>query len=552
MLLDATSRGPRLRWIIGAFILIGFAVYGWSVLTNDFVKFDDDGLITENPAVESVSPSAIWWDFTHFDPELYIPLTFVSYQANHLIAGMSPGMFHATNLVLHIINAVLVLLLITKLTGDRRVALLGGLLMLLHPLHTEAVSWASARKDVLSTFFMLASILAYMKSQNSGSTKWYGASVFLFLLGLLSKVSILLMPVILLLTDWVHGRRIDVKKCLPHAILSLFFGVVAVVGKENVLGSSSLTTGILLAAKSTVFYLGKIVIPYPLSVIYPYREEINLMSSDFLIPLLIIAILIAAVLYSLKYTKWIAFGAGIFAVMLLPSFTNYAKGGEIFFASDRYAYVPSIGVFLLVAMAALHVRDRWPSMRKVTEASIVVVLIALGVLSVRQSLVWASTDTLFTNVLEHYNDSPLALNKVGANRIKQGDLDEASRLLEKSIKLSPTARAYYNLGLIYILRQEFDEAERANIRAVKIDPNHAWAHANLGYLYARKKDYQKATTEYETSLALEPTDTETMINLASMYMALGRGADALRIATLAAKTDPGNADVQTLLNALQE
>jgi Flp pilus assembly protein TadD len=552
MLLDRIDRLPSMRVLAVFFLALGLLVYGYSAISNDFVKFDDDMLITENPAVQSLEPGAFAWAFTHFDPELYIPLTFVSYQIDHGIAGLRPEMFHLTNLLLHILNAFLVFLLLGGLTGDRRIGLLGGLLFLLHPLHVEAVAWASGRKDLLSTCFFLASTLSYMKYASEGSRRGYVGSLLFFLLGLLSKVSILLTPVLFLGIDWVQGRRPTLKDKIPHLLLTIAFGIVAVVGKQNILHDSPLGSMILMAAKSTVFYLGKLLIPYPLSVIYPFREEITLASSDFLLPLLLLTILTITVLSSLRFTRWIAFGAGWFLLMLLPSFTNFAKAGEVFFASDRYAYVPSIGLFLLVGLGIVWLLRSRPSFTKILEPAIAAILIIFAVVSLRQTTVWASTNTLFTNVLAHYDDSPLALNKVGSNKMKQGDLEGAFDLFERSIALKPTARAYYNMGVIYLTRSDYDKALEANLKAVELDPEHAWAHVNLGYLYARQRNHEKAAGEYERALEIDPKDVETMINLASMYMSIGRNADAHLLAKRGLKIAPDNKDLQTLVSAFEE
>ena len=205
--------------ILLGFFLLAFAIFGKS-LGNDFVDFDDGLLIFENPIIQEISVWSLKQAFTTYDPELYVPLTMISYQIDHLLWGMNPFGFHLTNLVLHTMNALLVTLFIRLLM--RRLSyhllpVLCGLLFLVHPLHTEAVAWASARKDVLSSFFFLLSVCSYLqwrerekKEERSGKLL-YSFSIFAFALGLLAKVSIIMLPVILLLIEWLQGRSLREK-----------------------------------------------------------------------------------------------------------------------------------------------------------------------------------------------------------------------------------------------------------------------------------------------------------------------------------------------------
>ena len=157
------DRRVVLKVILG-FLAAGFLMYGFS-LGNEFVRFDDGMLITENPAVRVINAASLKAIFTHFDPELYIPLTLMSYQLDFLLGGADPLMYHLTNLVLHIFNALLVSWLVYAISKGRPgVALLAGFLFLAHPLHTEAVAWASARKDVLSAFFFLSSNVPFFNN----------------------------------------------------------------------------------------------------------------------------------------------------------------------------------------------------------------------------------------------------------------------------------------------------------------------------------------------------------------------------------------------------
>jgi 4-amino-4-deoxy-L-arabinose transferase-like glycosyltransferase len=206
-------------------------------LGNDFQAHDDTLLITENPTAQGLSIKNIRAAFSTFDPELYIPMTLITHQIEYSLFGLNPFFFHFTNLLLHIGSSILVTLIAYRLSKDRSrypeiFAIGTGVLFALHPLNTEAVAWAAARKDILSGFFFFASLWAYLKVDSH--KKWYVLSILLFALGLLSKISIVVLPVALLLIEDVRGRRAgSLKRTAPFFGLSLIFGIVAMLGKQH-------------------------------------------------------------------------------------------------------------------------------------------------------------------------------------------------------------------------------------------------------------------------------------------------------------------------------
>lgn len=162
--------------LIAAFFIIAALVYGAS-LHNQFVRLDDGLLIYENQAIQHINPQTIKTVFTTYDPELYIPLTLISYQVDYLLGGIDPFLYHLQNLFWHTLNALLVAWLAYLLIKKEWIALFVGVLFLVHPLHTEAVAWAAARKDVLSTFFFLASTITYLYYRSEERQKYYIASL---------------------------------------------------------------------------------------------------------------------------------------------------------------------------------------------------------------------------------------------------------------------------------------------------------------------------------------------------------------------------------------
>ena len=418
--MHSTFSAKERWWLIAGFALLGFVAYGAS-LSNIFVVWDDNYTIVFNPIVRSLSPWGIWRAFTSFDPELYVPLTVISYQFNYALAGNYPPAFHLVSLLLHIGNAILVAFLAEKLLERKWIAVICGIVFLIHPLNVEAVAWASARKDVLSTLFFLLSILFYLRSCSNEKleTKNYtqhralSLGLLFFLLGLLSKAMVLTLPVVLLLIDWVRRRPLNRQlftEKLPYFALSIVFGIIALFGKQDVTETMTLAQKILMAGKSTVFALEKFFVPAKLSVLYPHPGTIDA-SPDFLIPMSIVAILLCIAIAHIRQTRWTFFGIAFFLVTIFPTFFNFTKGGEIYVFSDRYAYVPMIGLLLLIGRAAVSVVE-FPGRKQTKRAAQQAVFAGAGVLgmfflfaTMTQAKTWKNTESLFLHTLKHYPDA---------------------------------------------------------------------------------------------------------------------------------------------------
>jgi Tfp pilus assembly protein PilF len=514
-------------WKIAAgFALLAALTYGTSVVRSGFVLWDDNYLIHDNVHIKSLGVSNIAYNFTHFDPELYIPLTFLSYQTDHAIAGMSPVMFHLTNVVLHWLNACMVALLLFFLVRNARAAVLCGALFLVHPLHTEAVAWASARKDLLSTFFFLGSALLYLRYRSEGSAKSYWFSVAAFALGLLAKVMIVTLPIALLLFDVLQRRTLTKKMLIdkiPYVALSCALGIVALYGKAQTTALSTTSDKVLMAAKSTVFYLQKFLVPTDLSVLYPWNHPITLSSPAFFVPLLIAAALVIGAVLSLRRTRMLFVGVAFFLLTLIPTFLNIAKGGDVYFASDRYAYLPSIGLLLILAWAAAKFlpEDGTRSGQKIVMRTTLCasVLIAVGgVLAHAQAEHWKDSESLFTRSVSVYPDAFAAhLNLSTLYRTQNRDA-EALAQLEAAAKIKDHTRVESGFGTLYAKQGKLAQAEAAYRRAIQLDPTDSEPYFGLGILYAKSGKTDQAIAEYTEALARDPGYTDVRLNLAALYL----------------------------------
>ncbi|MDD5103203.1 MAG: tetratricopeptide repeat protein [Candidatus Peribacteraceae bacterium] len=522
------SPSPRAqRWAVGLLILVGLVTYLPSLLQNGFVDIDDGLLITRNANVLHLTLPTLWAGFTTFDPELYVPLTFVSYQLEAALFGVHPFVFHLTNLLLHIGTALLVFAVIRRLAARHFPAdafLIGyfcALVFALHPLNTEAVVWAAARKDVLSAFFFCAALLFFLRFRTDLRRRTYVWSVVFFLLALLSKVSVLMFPFILLLVDAAEGRegfRTGWKEKMPFFGLSLLFGLIALFGKQTQLTSLSLFEKGLLACKATVFYLRAIFWPAGLTIFHPQEMPIALSRPDLWAPPLVVLAMLAVALVCYRRHRLISFGIAFYLLLLLPSFITFWKNGFVYFASERYAYVPMVGILFAFGVVLL------PPLRKTFQqrsflwriiglTTGMLFIVTLGGLTLRQSLTW---------------HDPVALN-------------------ERALLVNPrSAHALNNLGSASFAAGQYREALALFDRALAIDPALPAAHANRGQALLKLGDTDGALKAFATGIDSLPNnrpplpqDLSPFLDLAQLLDALGRSQEAEQVLRGAIQHLPG-------------
>ena len=565
---------PRrtILWIAALFFVATSLAYLWPLTHSIFVAWDDTYLIYFNPIVKSFSWKTLHDAFTSYDPELYIPLTFLSYQLDYFIGGLNPVVFHLDNLVLHTVNSLLVawtLFLLLAVRGGNRtpatvdawIAIFGGLLFALHPLHTEAVAWASARKDVLSTLFFLLSFIGYIYYRSDNSRKSYLLSLAAFVLGLLAKVMVLTLPVILLLLDLRDRRPWSIKmfaEKLPYFALSVILGIVALFGKRDIVEASDLLSKILMACKRTVFYLQKLFAPVHLSVLYPYNAPITIASPDFIIPLIIVVILTGLVIYSLRYTRQIAFGYFFFLITLAPTFIHFAKGGDIYFASDRYAYLPSIGILFLVLFVTnwfLQNGDGARGIERRTRAVIAgsfVVLLTFLVLTFQQALTWHDSVALFNNSLRYYPRVMAAHLNLAMVYREMGEEDKSMEQLTIADSIRPHSRTHVAFATLYERKGESAKAIEEYKKAISIDPKDPEAYFGLGIIYEKQNKLAEARAIYEKVLVMDPKYVGTYNNLGALALREGNLPEAETYYRKAIEVDPYFPDAHYNLGLILE
>ncbi len=554
-------------------VVLVLAAFG-RTLTQGFAPLDDDLLITHNLAVRGMTAENLKTVFTSYDPELYIPLTFVSYQIDYLIGGLDPWMYHLTNIVMHMMNAGLVMGAVYMLMRmyaktekgtavpcpyDARgmmAAVFVGLLFAVHPLNTEAVAWLAGRKDLLSTMFFLAAWIGYMRYRGTGTAcrapTVYVISIIFFVCALLSKIMAVTLPAILIMTDiLIERRKWDMKMILdkiPHLILSGIFFVVALAGKERILAQHSMYETALMAAKSTVFYLGKFILPIRLGTFYPYHGEISVFLPAFFVPVIIILAITGMVgalhvWMGARRAVPLQFGIIFFIITLAPTFTNFHKGGEMYFASDRYMYVPMIGLLFVIANAvATGVAVRRPYGRMWMSAPMGII-IAFTIMSSIQTHIWDSARSLFTNTLTLYPQSVAARSALATMDKNEGRYDQAIKLLRDGLGYGDNAQLRMGLGTVFAKVGRVEDAADQFNQAAKLDPLNPEPLVGLGVLDEYNKQIPKAMAKYRKAVEMDPSYVEARNKLGSMLLEEGNMIEAEEQFRAALKWNPNSEGV---------
>jgi protein O-mannosyl-transferase len=466
---------------------IVLAVYG-RVITFEFLRWDDFHLIVENPLVRNFSPKIFWT----FDPELYIPLTLLTYQIEHALAGYWPPLFHATNLFLHLANTALAYLLLKRLNADDVAALFAALFFALHPLQTESVAWVSARKELLWMTCALAATLLHLKDRRT-------PALLLFVCALLSKVTAAMLPLGWIILAWAQKRRIDRLTVVPALVMSVVTIGIAVIGKQHTVDDVGFVDGVLLALRSAAFTLKKIVVPIELSAVYPASPST---LTNVLPAALGLTVTTLAAWMLRKKLPMATAGIVLAALFLLPSLAALERSNELALAADRYAYGPLFGIALVLSsLSTIFPYTR----RTLVFLGFFGFFGLLGFLSYRQSLLWHTTETLFRDVLLKAPNSIVAKNNLGFRLMSEGKTDEAEQLFRDALESNPHfTDALVNLAVIEGKRNRLSEAEYLLRKALEADPHHAQAHFNLGGVYFQRGAYESAAREYHTVLELKP------------------------------------------------
>lgn len=577
--------------LAAAVLLLAMTAVGyWPVLHNDFINYDDPDYVTANEVVrKGVTWEGVKWAFTSMHASNWHPLTWLSHMVDVQLFGLNPMGHHAMNLLLHGMNAVLLLLLLWRMTGAIWRSALVGALFALHPLHVESVAWVAERKDVLSTCFGLSCLIAYanfaqcsrLEAASSSNTsqfasgmtpcawRWYAAAFLLLALGLMSKPMLVTWPFVMLLLDFWPLQRIEpefskqqlpvyrrllVEK-LPFLALSVASSAAtflaqqgggAVTNMENLPMADRLTNAIV----SYVKYLAMTVKPSGLAIFYPHPDLTYPASTQWpawavtTASLMLLAVTVITIRFR-RTQPYLLPGWFWYLGTMVPVIGLVQVGAQAL--ADRYSYVPLIGIFIIFAWGLPRfLRFRNPVLVSATSGALsAAVIIGCGVLAHRQVLVWRDDFSLFGHALQVTRGNAPAHSTLGKAFARRGDFEQALAHLRAAEAAYPYyPHVHYDTGLTLFFLGRYSEAIDEYLAELAQAPNYSLARNNLAAAYRLAGKPDAAIEQYETVLRTNPDFLQSLYGLGSTLADLGRAGEAEPYLRHAMEIDPALVDAR--------
>ncbi len=590
------------RWTVPG-VCIFLAAIIWVVfgqtLGHEFVNYDDDFYVYENPAVtRGLTLQGIIWAFTHVHCSNWHPLTWVSHMLDCQFYGLSPGGHHLTNILLHTATAILLFLILRQMTGALWRSAFVAAVFAIHPLRVESVAWVAERKDVLSGLFFMLTIGAYvryaqrrsrvepssLRSAASGSREPRAQAVsaldprlsaldyclvlLFFALGLMCKPMLVTLPLVLLLLDYwplnrlradaatetvfrlagrLVPRRLVFEKlpllglAVASCAVTIFAQTKSILPFENM--SLSLRVGNALI--SCVAYLGQMFWPSGLAVLYPFTAG-GVGVSEVVLSLVLLAGISTGVFILRRRRPCFLTGWLWYLIMLAPVIGIVQVGAQA--RADRYTYLPQIGLYLLLTWAAADLCAGWRHRRVVLGGGSTIILMALIFCARAQTAYWRNSESLWTHTLACTSDNFIGHNNLGIALLKTGNVDEAMVHYQMALEIKPDfAEAHNNLGNFLFQKGSVDEAIVHYQKALEINPDYAEAHYNLGYALLKMGNVDEAIAHLQKALQINPDYAEAHNNLGYALIQKGRVDEATAHFQKALQINPDYADAHNNL-----
>jgi tetratricopeptide (TPR) repeat protein len=518
-------------------ILVLAAITFSNSFQNGFTNWDDDRNVYENKYIAEISLQNLKVYFTKPLVAMYTPLVYLSYAVDYQRTQLDPTGYHATNLLLHLINASLVFFVIFLLTERLEAAAIVALIFAVHPLNAAAVTPVSIRSSLLYTMFYLGALIAYVKYAKKGlyEGKYLLGAGILFILALLSKSAAVVFPFLMLLTDHYYGRKIDkrtVVEKVPFFALSLFFGILTFIFREDArhLGSSysfDLIDRVFLTSYSILFYAVKLVHPVNLSAYYPYPAKTgDWLPIEFYLALPALLVTVWALFRVKKSRKLIVFGSLFYLINIMLVLKIIPMGNEM--VCDRYAYLPTVGLLMTLVCVFYQAKDNGlrgrPNVVRAAGVLLAAYVLLFSWMSYGRNPVWKDSVSLHSDSIRKYHNVPTAYNGRGLAYWQQKAYKDALADFDQAIFLESLGSDYYsNRGNVKVSMgdyegalHDFDKAIALNNRAADgkdssregRDPDTALrlaaAYNNRGELKKTLQDYDAALLDYGKAIEADP------------------------------------------------
>ncbi len=536
------QEGPS--WLLAAILAITFLVFSPS-LKNGFVNWDDDRNVYENPLIQNQKEILHREIFTTPVIGNYNPLSNWTLAIEHHFAGMNPQVMHWTNLILHLICVFFAFRIFRTLGLNPWFAAFATLLFGIHPMRVESVAWITERKDVLFAAFFLPAFYFYLRAPERPGFKTSFFVFSLFAIGLFAKIQMVSLPLAMLVADYWKGRPLGIKLVIEKWAFflgSLAFGLLGIymLQQEGSLEANQTHAGfqrIFIGSYSLITYLIKWIVPYMTLPLYPYPEKLTIWHY--------LSLPVAGGILFLFWTAWrknlkpLVFGFAFFFVNVF--FLLQILGAGQGYLADRFTYVAYLGLFFIGGhYAQAYYQSEY---KNLIRYAIIAYLIVLAGLSYRQCKYWKDSGTLWSRVIEFYDNTPLPYNN-RANYYRDLKLfDKALDDYSMAISLNAGHATFNSRAKLYFNRNEdYKAIEDYNV-AIQKSPKTAEYYTNRGAAYAKTGQYDKALADLDQAVILDPNWKVAYLNRSILYNVKGDFAKALADIESYLKLEPGNADL---------
>jgi len=534
--LPSPDIGFKIKLIIYFLLSATIFIIYWQTLNHEFINYDDDLYVTDNRQVQDgFTVKSITWAFQSTRASNWHPLTWLSHILDYQLYGLDPAGHHLTNLLFHIANALLLFMILYSMTGALWQSAFVAIMFAVHPLNVESVAWIAERKNLLSTFFWLLTIWAYFRYATKATVGKYLLVLFLFALGLMAKPMLVTLPFVLLMLDYWPLKRIQTSKerapleeksksmqtkefshlileKIPFLALSLASCIITFLAQKRGGGLQSSVVypfqdRLINSLISYIEYLGKIIWPKPLVVLYPHPGTTLPVWKGIVCAIALIAISTLAI-KMIRKTPYFAFGWFWYLGTMVPVIGIIQVGTQSM--ADRYTYIPLIGIFIAVAWGLPELVQHYRWKKIALTVSMGLFIPVLTFVAWTQVGYWKNSITLFKHNIENVHSNLPGLSyahlNLGHALGELNKVDESINHFKDAIKLKPDhVSAYNNLGIALSKKGEFREAMENFKIALKFKPDHAPAYNNLGMILTEKNILDKAIYNFKEAIKFEPS-----------------------------------------------
>ena len=561
-------RAPKLarndRWrVAGVCVILAalvWAVFG-QTLRHEFTNYDDNSYVYQNPDVtRGLTPGGVVQAFTSRELGLWNPLVTISHMLDCQLFGLNAGGHHFSNALLHLASGLLLFLILRRATGALWRSAFVAAAFAIHPLNVESVAWISERKDMLSGLFFMLTWGAYVVYvERPGSLGRYLAVLLLFASGLLCKPMLVTLPFVLLLLDyWPLNRLFLPSPTRGNSTGGFFLNRRAIAEKIPLLGltiASCVVT--VLAPKepgntsiehipflvrigeipvSVVTYLGQMIRPAGLAVIYPHSEQ----TFAWWPAALALCVLLSWGIFLLRkncpylWMGWLWYLGMLVPVSGIVQISRHAR-------ADHYNYLPQIGLFIGVTWAVADWSKEWRYRRWILGILSAGVVLALAVCARTQTAYWRTSESLWTHTLACTNRNPVAHNNLGLALLHKKQVEEATAHFREAVRINPAySEAHNNLGNALLQRGQAGEATAHFREAVRGDPANSEARNNLGNALLQKGRSEEAIVQFREALRINTAYSESHYNLGNALLQQGQTGEAMAQYREALRINPAN------------